>query len=55
MAPVEAEPQLPATVVDYQGEQVTITSIERIVSLNGDITEIIFLRSRMGEYVVGVR
>jgi iron complex transport system permease protein len=53
MAPVEAEPQLPATVVDYQGEQVTITSIERIVSLNGDITEIIFALG-MGEYVVGV-
>lgn len=53
MAPGEAEPQLPATVVDYQGEQVTITSIERIVSLNGDITEIIFALG-MGEYVVGV-
>lgn len=51
--PGEAEPQLPATVVDYQGEQVTITSIERIVSLNGDITEIIFALG-MGEYVVGV-
>ena len=53
MASGEAEPQLPATVVDYQGEQVTITSIERIVSLNGDITEIIFALG-MGEYVVGV-
>lgn len=51
--PGEAEPQLPVTVVDYQGEQVTITSIERIVSLNGDITEIIFALG-MGEYVAGV-
>lgn len=51
--PGKAEPQLPATVVDYQGEQVTITSIERIVSLNGDITEIIFALG-MGKYVVGV-
>lgn len=51
--PGEAEPQLPATVVDYQGAQVTITSIERIVSLNGDITEIIFALG-MGDYVVGV-
>ncbi len=51
--PGEAEPQLPATVVDYQGEQVTITSIERIVSLNGDIAEIIFALG-MGDYIVGV-
>jgi iron complex transport system substrate-binding protein len=51
--PGEAEPQLPATVVDYQGEQVTITSIERIVSLNGDVTEIIFALG-MGDHVVGV-
>jgi iron complex transport system substrate-binding protein len=53
VVPGEAEPQLPATVVDYQGEQVTITSIERIVSLNGDITEIIFALG-IGDYVVGV-
>ncbi len=51
--PGEAEPQLPSTVVDYQGERITIDSIERIVSLNGDITEIIFALG-MGEYVVGV-
>lgn len=51
--PGEAEPQLPATVVDYQGERVTIASIERIVSLNGDITEIIFALG-LGDYVVGV-
>lgn len=51
--PGEAEPQLPSTVVDYQGEQVTITSIERIVSLNGDVTEIIFALG-MGDHVVGV-
>lgn len=53
LIPGEAEPQLPATVVDYQGERVTISSIERIVSLNGDITEIIFALG-MGDRVVGV-
>ena len=34
-----AQGSLPATVVDHTGQPVTVTSIERIVSLNGDITE----------------
>lgn len=46
-------PRLPVTVTDYQGQQVAIDSIERIVSLNGDITEIIFALG-MGDRVVGV-
>jgi iron complex transport system substrate-binding protein len=51
--PEPATPQLPAVVTDYQGAQVTITSVERIVSLTGDITEIIFALG-MGDRVVGV-
>ncbi|WP_245863424.1 heme/hemin ABC transporter substrate-binding protein [Candidatus Viridilinea mediisalina] len=46
-------PQLPATVHDYQGQVVTVDSIERIVSLSGDVTEIIFALG-LGEHVVGV-
>ncbi len=48
-----ASPQLPAIVTDYAGNVVTVTSTERIVSLSGDITEIIFALG-MGEQVVGV-
>jgi len=47
------EPILPATVTDYQGETVVIDSVDRIVSLTGDITEIIFALG-MGDFVVGV-
>lgn len=46
-------PQLPAVVTDYQGERVAIPSVERIVSLTGDMTEIIFALG-MGDRVVGV-
>ncbi len=46
-------PVLPATVTDYQGETVVVESVDRIVSLTGDITEIIFALG-MGDYVVGV-
>ncbi|GIV87512.1 MAG: hemin ABC transporter substrate-binding protein [Chloroflexus sp.] len=46
-------PILPATVTDYQGETVVIESVERIVSLSGDITEIIFALG-MGDNIVGV-
>lgn len=46
-------PQLPATVRDYQGQTVTVTSVERIVSLSGDVTEIIFALG-LGDRVVGV-
>ena len=33
---------LPVTVTDASGEEVTVTDISRIVSLNGDFTEIIY-------------
>jgi len=46
-------PQLPVTVTDFTGGNVTVTSVERIVSLNGDITEIIFALG-LGDAVVGV-
>jgi iron complex transport system substrate-binding protein len=46
-------PQLPAVVTDYQGARVTIHSTDRIVSLTGDMTEIIFALG-MGDRVVGV-
>ena len=46
-------PVLPATVTDYQGETVVVESVDRIVSLTGDITEIIFALG-MGDYIVGV-
>jgi iron complex transport system substrate-binding protein len=49
----EAAPQLPATVADLNGQTVTVESVERIVSLTGDITEIVFALG-MGDYVVGV-
>lgn len=52
-APATVEPILPASVTDYQGETVVIESIDRIVSLSGDITEIIFALG-MGDYVAGV-
>ncbi|MGQ9614394.1 heme/hemin ABC transporter substrate-binding protein [Chloroflexus sp.] len=50
---VALTPVLPATVTDYQGETVVVESVDRIVSLTGDITEIIFALG-MGDYVVGV-
>ena len=37
-----ASPQLPATITDISGKDVTITDISRIVPLSGDIAEIIF-------------
>ena len=46
-------PQLPATVTDLNGETVEIESVDRIVSLTGDITEILFALD-MGPQVVGV-
>ncbi|OAN43839.1 ABC transporter substrate-binding protein [Chloroflexus islandicus] len=52
-APAAAEPILPASVTDYQGETVVIESVDRVVSLSGDITEIIFALG-MGDSVVGV-
>jgi iron complex transport system substrate-binding protein len=54
-APVDeaATPQLPATVTDFTGSSVTVTSVERIVSLTGDVTEILFALG-LGDAVVGV-
>lgn len=49
----ESAPQLPTTVTNIDGETVTIESVERLISLNGDITEIIFALD-MGDYLVGV-
>ncbi|NOK58599.1 MAG: Heme ABC transporter, cell surface heme and hemoprotein receptor HmuT [Chloroflexi bacterium AL-W] len=46
-------PQLPATVTDLNGEMVEIESVDRIVSLTGDITEILFALD-LGAQVVGV-
>ena len=51
--PVEAAPQLPATVKDKDGKTVTVRSVERIVPLNGDIAEIVFALG-LGDRVVGV-
>lgn len=50
---VNADPALPATVSGLDGQPVTVESVDRIVSLTGDITEIIFALG-MGEQVVGV-
>jgi iron complex transport system substrate-binding protein len=46
-------PQLPATVTDINDQAVTVTSVERIISLNGDITEIVFALG-LGANLVGV-
>ncbi len=46
-------PQLPATVSDYEGNPVTITAVDRIVALNGDITEIVVALG-LGPNLVGV-
>ncbi len=46
-------PQLPATVSDYEGNPVTITAVDRIVALNGDITEIVVALG-LGANLVGV-
>ena len=45
-------PQLPVTVPDKDGKRITITDVSRIVSLNGDITEVIFALG-LGKNVVG--
>jgi iron complex transport system substrate-binding protein len=53
VAATDAAPVLPATVSGLEGETVTIESVERIVSLNGDMTEIIFALG-LGAQIVGV-
>jgi iron complex transport system substrate-binding protein len=47
------EPQLPATVTDVNGDEVTVTDVSRIVPLNGDLAEIIFALG-LGPNIVGV-
>lgn len=47
------EPQLPATVTNVDGEEVTVSDVSRIVPLNGDIAEIVYALG-LGANVVGV-
>lgn len=44
---------LPVTVRDMDGEEITVTDVSRIVSLNGDFTEVIYALE-MGDNLVGV-
>lgn len=52
-SPEPATPQLPATVTDVDGNEVTIDDLSRIVPLNGNITEILFALG-LGDNVVAV-
>lgn len=45
------EPQLPVTVTDINGNEVTVSDVSRIIPLNGDIAEIIFALG-LGDNVV---
>jgi len=49
----ETAPKLPATATDKDGKSVQVASIDRIVPLDGDITEIIYALG-LGQNVVGV-
>jgi iron complex transport system substrate-binding protein len=49
----EAEPQLPVTVRDADGQEVTVTDVSRIVPLNGSVAEIVWALG-LGDNVVGV-
>jgi iron complex transport system substrate-binding protein len=51
--PAAALPQLPVTVTDKDGRQVTVTDVSRIVPLNGEIAEIVWALG-LGDRVVGV-
>ena len=44
---------MPASIVDVHGNEVTVEDINRIVSMNGDITEVVFALG-LGENVVAV-
>jgi iron complex transport system substrate-binding protein len=46
-------PQLPVTVTDVKGNEITVTDISRIVPLSGDIAEIVY-ELGLAEQVVGV-
>ncbi len=49
----ETAPKLPATATDKDGKTVQVTSIDRIVPLDGDITEITYALG-LGQNVAGV-
>jgi len=49
----EAQPVLPATVVDKDGAKIQVKDISRVVVLNGDLAEIVYALG-LGENVVGV-
>lgn len=49
----ETAPKLPATATDKDGKSVQVTSIDRIVPLDGDITEIVYALG-LGQNVAGV-
>ena len=51
--PVAPAPQLPATVTDVDGDEVTVTDVGRIVPLSGDVAEIVW-RLGHGGNIVGV-
>ncbi|MEW6582215.1 MAG: ABC transporter substrate-binding protein [Actinomycetota bacterium] len=51
-APVERAPRLPVQVRDAEGRRVTVRDTRRIVSLNGDVTEVVFALG-LGARVVG--
>lgn len=45
-------PSLPATITGSDGKQVAVTDVSRIVPLNGDLTEIVYVLG-LGQNVVG--
>ena len=52
-SPAAATPQLPATVTDVDGNEVTVEDVSRIVPLNGNIAETLFALG-LGDNVVAV-
>ena len=53
-AHVGVGPQLPVTLIDSTGAEVTITSIDRIVPVDGDLAEIVFALG-LGDHCGGHR
>ncbi|HKG26544.1 MAG TPA: ABC transporter substrate-binding protein, partial [Thermomicrobiales bacterium] len=51
--PEAVTPQLPVTVTDVKGNQVTVSDVSRIVPLSGDIAEIVWTLG-LGANIVGV-
>lgn len=52
-SPETAAPQLPATVTDVDGNEITVEDVSRIVPLNGNIAETLFALG-LGDNVVAV-